>query len=230
MRSIQISHSFSIYHKCSNLGAMNPTQLSVRRATVDDLAALKIIWETMRLPADDLEKRLTEFQIAENAGGEIIGAIGIQVSRQHALLHSEGYADFSLADASRNLFWLRIQTLASNHGVFRLWTQERSPFWKSFGFQPPNAEILARLPEPWKNEFEGGWLTFQLKDEEKINAALNKELKLFMETEKLRDARILDQARILKNIVIIIGFTIGILCLVVTIYLFLRRGGISMMH
>ena len=107
----------------------------------------------MRLSPDDLEKRLTEFQVVENSDGEVVGAIGFQIIRSAALLHSEGYSDFSVADAARNLFWERIQTLASNHGIFRLWTQERSPFWKSFGFQPPNAEVLARLPDEWKNEF-----------------------------------------------------------------------------
>ena len=202
---------------------MNPTQLSVRRATVDDLAALKKIWETMRFPADDLEKRLTEFQIAENAGGEIIGAIGIHIIRQHTLLHSEGYADFSLADAARNLFWIRIQTLASNHGVFRLWTQERSPFWKSFGFQPPTAEILARLPVEWKNEFDGGWLTFQLKDEAVITAALEKEFAQFMAAEKRDTDRVAEQAHTLKTIITVIGFAIGILSFGVAIYLLIHR-------
>jgi len=209
---------------------MNPTQLSVRRATVDDLAALKKIWETMRFPADDLEKRLTEFQIAENAGGEIIGAIGIHIIRQHTLLHSEGYADFSLADAARNLFWIRIQTLASNHGVFRLWTQERSPFWKSFGFQPPTAEILARLPVEWKNEFDGGWLTFQLKDEAVITAALEKEFAQFMAAEKRDTDRVAEQAHTLKTIITVIGFAIGILSFGVAIYLLIHRLPILQTH
>jgi N-acetylglutamate synthase-like GNAT family acetyltransferase len=206
---------------------MNPTQLSVRRATVDDLAALKKIWETMRLPADDLEKRLTEFQIAENSGGEIIGAIGIQISRQHTLLHSEGYADFSLADASRNLFWIRIQMLASNHGVFRLWTQERSPFWKSFGFQPPTVEVLPRLPTEWKNEFDGGWLTFQLKDETVITAALEKEFAQFMAAEKRDTDRVAEHARTLKTILTVLGFAVGILCFGAAIYLFVRHNPFS---
>jgi N-acetylglutamate synthase-like GNAT family acetyltransferase len=206
---------------------MNPTQLSVRRATVDDLAALKKIWEAMRLPADDLEKRLTEFQIADNAGGEIIGAIGIQISRQHALLHSEGYADFSLADASRNLFWIRIQTLASNHGVFRIWTQERSPFWKSFGFQPPAAEVLPRLPTEWKNEFDGGWLTFQLKDETAISAALENEFAQFMAAEKRDTDRVAEQARTLKTIITVLGFAVGIFCFGAAIYLFVRHNPFS---
>src|SRR5208283_6075814 len=47
---------------------------------------------------DELEKRLTEFQVIVTADGQIAGAIGIQIIRQHALLHSEGYTDFSVAD------------------------------------------------------------------------------------------------------------------------------------
>lgn len=163
---------------------MNPTQLTVRRATVDDRAALKILWASMRLPSDELEKRLTEFQVVETADGEVVGAIGVQFSKQHALLHSEGYSDFGIADAARQLFWERIQTLCANLGVFRVWTQERSPFWKSFGFQPPTVEILARLPEEWKNEFTGGWLTHQLKNEEVITSALEKQFAGFMAGEK----------------------------------------------
>ncbi len=170
---------------------MSQGTLHIRRATVDDRETLRSLWVSMRLPPDELEKRLTEFQVVENSDGEVVGAIGIQFSRQHALLHSESYADFSIADAARQLFWVRIQTLAANHGSFRVWTQERSPFWKSFGFQPPNAEILARLPAEWRNEFDGGWLTFQLKNEEVIAAALEKNFTPFMAEEKLETRKVL---------------------------------------
>jgi N-acetylglutamate synthase-like GNAT family acetyltransferase len=206
-----------------NLGAMNSTQLRVRRATVDDLDALKTLWTSMRLPADELEKRLTEFQIVETDDCPLVGAVGIQIVKQHALLHGEGYADFSLADSARNLFWQRIQTLASNHGVFRLWTQERSPFWKNFGFQPVTSEILSRLPEEWKNEFEGGWLTLQLKDEARIAAVLEKEFTVFTQTEKQHNAHILEQARTLKTIVTVIGFAVGILGIGIAAYLLIHH-------
>jgi hypothetical protein len=190
---------------------------------VDDRDTLKTLWASMRLSSGELEKRLTEFQVVENSNGEVVGAIGIQFSRQHALLHSESYADFSLADAARQLFWVRIQTLAANHGVFRLWTQERSPFWKSFGFQPPNTGILARLPEEWKNEFAGGWLTFQLKNEEVIATALEKEFASFMTEEKLETRRISEKAKTINTIITIAGFAIGILGICVAIYLFVHR-------
>ena len=147
---------------------MNPGQLQIRRATVDDLPALRSLWLAAQLPADELESRLTEFQVVE-ADGVFAGALGLQILRQHARLHSEDYADFSVADAARELFWQRIQNLAANHGVFRVWTQETSPFWTRWGFQPANAETLERLPEEWKH-LEARWLTLELKNEDAIHA------------------------------------------------------------
>lgn len=202
---------------------MIPAHLHIRRATVDDLAPLKELWESMRLSPEELEKRLTEFQIVQNSEGEVVGAIGIQFSGHHALLHSEGYSDFGVADAARHLFWNRIQTLAANHGVFRIWTQERSPFWKSYGFQPPAAEVLQRLPAVWENEFEGGWLTLQLKNEEVITAALEKQFAGFMAAEKLTTARVSEKVRTFRTIVTILGFAIGFICFGIAIYLLIQR-------
>jgi len=202
---------------------MIPAHLHIRRATVDDLAPLKELWKSMRLSPEDLEKRLTEFQVVENSEDEVVGAIGIQFSGPHALLHNEGYSDFGVADAARHLFWERIQTLAANHGVFRIWTQERSPFWKSYGFQPPTAEVLERLPLIWKNEYEGGWLTLQLKDEEIITAALEKKFAGFMAAEKQSTDSISQKAQTFRTIVTILGFGIGIICIAIATYLFVQR-------
>jgi N-acetylglutamate synthase-like GNAT family acetyltransferase len=206
---------------------MTPQTLRIRRATVDDRAALNTIWAAMRLPADELEKRLTEFQVVENADGEVVGAIGIQFSKQHALLHSEGYSDFGVADAARQLFWERIQTLCANLGVFRVWTQERSPFWKSFGFQPPTAETLDRLPQEWRNEFTGGWLTLQLKNEEIITAALEKQFAGFMADEKKETDRLAEKARNLRTAITVVGFAIGIIGIIVAAYLVIHRNPFS---
>jgi N-acetylglutamate synthase-like GNAT family acetyltransferase len=201
---------------------MNPSAIRIRRATTDDFQSLKSLWNSMRLPADELEKRLTEFQVIEAADGQIIGAVGLQIIRRHALLHSEGYTDFAVADAARQLFWERIQTITAHHGVFRVWTQENSPFWVHWGFQPANAETLERLPDEWKPS-EGKWLTIQLKNEEAI-ATLEKELALFRESEKKRTAQALDQARTMTTTITIIAFVVGIVLIGVAIYLFVRRG------
>jgi N-acetylglutamate synthase-like GNAT family acetyltransferase len=202
---------------------MNPQPaLRVRRATVDDLATLRTIWLSMQLPADELEKRLKEFQVVEGADGNVLGAVGIQLSKQHALLHSEGFSDFSVADAARELFWQRFEALAANHGIFRIWTQETSPFWMHWGFQPANAEILSRLPEEWKTS-EGKWFTLELKNEEAVTAALENKFAGFMDAEKKQTARVAEKARTLKTVIAVVGFTIGILCISYAIYMLIHR-------
>ena len=205
---------------------MDSTVLRVRRATTDDREGLKALWQSMLLPADDLEKRLTEFQVVESTDGRLLGAVGIQIVRQHAWLHSEGYFDFAHADQARQLFWERVQTLASNHGVFRMWTQESSPFWSQLGFRPASAGKLSELPPEWQ-PIRGEWFVLQLKDEAAIKQALDKDFATFMSAEKRNTERTHEQARTLKNIITIIGFAIGILCLGFAAYLLVHRNSFS---
>jgi N-acetylglutamate synthase-like GNAT family acetyltransferase len=213
----------------ANLCGMNPPVLRVRRATTDDLQSLKALWRSMRLAADDLEKRLTEFQVVEDADGKLLGAVGVQIVRQHARLHSEGYLDFAHADAARELFWKRIQTLASNHGVFRLWTQENSPYWLRSGFRAADAKKLSDLPPEWR-EGGGEWFMFQLKDEEAIAKALDKDFAAFMSAERRNTERAYERARTLKIIITVIGFLIGILGFGVVGYLLVHNHPVSPGH
>lgn len=200
---------------------MTPAPIRIRRATVDDLPALMALWLAAQLPADRLKDRLTEFQVVE-ADGKFAGAIGVQIVRQHARLHSEDYADFAVADAARELIWDRIQKLAANHGVFRVWMIEDSPFWTRWGFQPANAEMLARLPEEWKN-LEGRWLTLELKNEDAITAALQNQFAGFMDAEKKSTAQVAERARQLKLFITLAGFGFFFVCVVVAGWLLLHR-------
>lgn len=206
-------------------------QLHIRRATVDDLPALRSLWTAAQLPADELENRLTEFQVVES-DGQFAGALGLQILRQYALLHSEDYADFSVADAARELFWERIQNLAANHGVFRVWTRETSPFWTRWGFQPANAELLERLPDEWKTtedrpdapkRSEGRWLTLELKNEDAIKSAFENQFAGFMDAEKKQTAQVAAQARKLKTAITVVGFAIFFICVAIAVYLLLHH-------
>lgn len=200
---------------------MNPGLLQIRRATVDDLAALKAMWLASNWPVSELENRLTEFHVVES-GGKFAGALGVQIAGQHARLYAEDYADFSVADAARKLFWERIQVIAANLSVFRLWTQETSPFWTHWGFQPANQEALARLPQQWK-KIEGRWLTLELKNEDAINDAMRNQFANFMDAEKKQTARVLGQARVLRLIIVIGGFTFFFACLAGAVIVFMHR-------
>ena len=200
---------------------MNSRLLRIRRATVDDLPALKALWTTAQLPADDLENRLTEFQVVE-AHGAFAGAVGVQITRQHLRFYAEDYTDFSVADAARELLWERIQKLAANHGVFRVWTQETSPFWTRWGFQPANLETLERLPEEWK-ALEGHWLTLELKNEDAIKTALSTQFAGFMDDEKKQTAEVAARARQIRTFFTVVFFAIGIICFALAAYLLFRH-------
>lgn len=200
---------------------MTSSEFNIRRATVEDLPALRSLWQAARLSLPERECRVTDFLIVE-AAGQFAGALGVQVSRQHARLYSEDYADFSVADPARALLWERIQKLAANLGVFRLWTQETSPFWTHWGFQPADAETLARLPSEWK-QLEGRWLTLELKNEEALNKVLQGQFAGFMDAEKRQTERLVNQARTLRLLITAAGFAIFFLSLAAAAFLFMRR-------
>jgi len=177
------------------------------------------------LQVDDLEKRLTEFQVVQAEEG-VIGGLGVQILGQNAWLHSEAYQDYTSADEVRALVMERIRALASNHGVFRLWTREKAPFWAHHGFRPatPETSTSKRLPEAWA-KLGGDWLTLQLKDEEAL-VSMEKELALFMDSERQRSQRALHHAKLIKTIATIIALIFAIFVVGAVLYLAQRNPGV----
>jgi len=194
----------------------------VRRATLDDLAQLRELWQTMTLPVADLEKRLTEFQVAEAPDGKVAGALGLQMLEGQGLLHSEAFADFSIADHLRPLLWNRVQSVATNHGLFRLWTGEQAPFWNHCGLVPANTDAPQKLPEAWRGR-SNNWLTLQLREDISPVISAEREFAKFMEAEKQRTAKAFQHARTLKFIANFIAFALAIFALAVLIYWFRRN-------
>jgi N-acetylglutamate synthase-like GNAT family acetyltransferase len=200
---------------------MNSSAYRVRRATLEDLEALTALWTCMNFPATELKNRLTEFQVAEDGGGKVVGAVGFQILQRHGLIHSEAFADFAVADNVRPLLWGRIHALAMNHGIVRLWTRENAPFWTHNGLQPADAHALDRLPQPWDRSAPG-WHTLRLKDED-VMMSLDKEFALFKEAEKQNTAETLGQARKLKLVVTTIGILMALALIAAAVYLLLTR-------
>lgn len=170
----------------------------IRRATVDDLAQLMDLWRAAQMPAEELEKRFTEFQVAEISEGQVVAAIALQVAGQEGKLHSETFGDFALSDALRPLFWERLQNLARNHMLFRIWTEESAPFWKKdAGFSHPNEALLGLLP-PSFGAAHTGWLALRLRDESSDPNMLEAQFALFRETEQAKREKLLRRAEWLK--------------------------------
>jgi hypothetical protein len=193
-----------------------------RRATLDDLTQLMALWQSARLRSEDLGKRITEFQVVEGADGKLLGAVGLQVAERQGRVHSEAFLNSGLSDSVRPLLWDRIQTVARNHGLLRLWTQEKAPFWNGCGLAPADAESMQKLPVLWRSG-PSEWLTLKLKDDLETVMSLDKEFALFMDSEKQRTARAFEQARILKLAATLISFLVLVLVLAGAFLLIKKR-------
>jgi N-acetylglutamate synthase-like GNAT family acetyltransferase len=200
---------------------MSSSSYRVRRATLDDVSQLVALWGSMHFPVDDLARRITEFQVAEGPDGKVVGAVGLQMVQKQVCIHSEAYTDFALADSLRPLLWDRLHSVASNHGMVRLWTQEQAPFWKQCGLATPDAEALEKLPAAWRGGTRS-WLTLKLREDIEEVISADHEFKLFMESERQRTERAFQQARLLKLVATVIAVMLFVLVLAGA-FLLLRR-------
>ncbi|HXG49618.1 MAG TPA: hypothetical protein VNO52_18500 [Methylomirabilota bacterium] len=202
---------------------MTSQTVQVRRATIDDLPKLVALWRLEHLPAQHLETRFKEFQVVEGAGGELLGAMGLQVAGQEGLVHSEAFARFDQADALRAQLFERIRTVAINHGLVRLWTQFSTPFWRTTPFEPAPAELLSRLP----SGFAGGsqpWLFIKLREEPPPASMLDKEFALFQEAERESTQRMLRRARIARAIAMTtVVVVFGLIAVLMIVFMRTRR-------
>ena len=201
---------------------MNPPHFVVRRATLDDIAQLTALWESMRFATEELARRVTEFQVALSAEGQLLGALGLQIAERQGLLHSEAFTDFSYADQVRPLLWERLHAVATNHGLLRVWTQESAPFWSHCGLAAPDPPALEKLPAVWRN-LPSRWLTLKLREDVEAVIAVDKEFALFMQSERQRTDRAFQQARALTLIATLIAVALLVTVLIGAFILFQKN-------
>ncbi len=194
----------------------------VRRATLDDIGALMSLWQSMHFPAEELAKRITEFQVAESAEGVVVGGVGLQIVERQGRIHSEGFTDFALADQLRPMLWERLQNLATNQGLLRVWTQETAPFWNHCGLVRAAGEVLELLPAVWR-DLRPAWLTLKLREDVEEIIKVDKEFAMFMESERARTQRVLRHGRVIKIVASLIALAIFLPVLVWVCVLVLKH-------
>lgn len=156
---------------------------TVRRATINDLAALRAIWREERFAVGELERRFTEFQVIEASDGQVIGALALQIQGNQGHIHSEAIALPEHTEAMREVLWDRLKKVAGNHGLVRLWTSAAHPHWTSAEFRAPSEVEQGKRPAQFGNVLEG-WLVLQLKEESAQAISLEQELAIFREAQK----------------------------------------------
>jgi N-acetylglutamate synthase-like GNAT family acetyltransferase len=175
---------------------MKAADFQIRRATLDDLPALRGLWQKSQIQPMDLEKRFTEMQVAESPDGQLAGAIGLKIERMHAQVHSEIISDPTHTAALRDAFWQRLQILARNHGLFRLWTDSKDPYWSALGFRAPTEKEKEKMPASFG---AGEMTTFPLKEETAEGLSVEKEFELFTQTQKMETERLMQQAQTFRK-------------------------------
>ena len=167
-----------------------------RRATLDDLPALRGLWQTAMLPIHDLEKHLTEFQIAEGLDGRLMGALGFQIEGKDARIYYEAYTHSDSEALVKPQLWNRLKLMASNGGVHRVWTQEKSPYWAECGFDSASADDLECLPSRFKRA-GGPWKLLALRDEV-AERRIEEEIGMFQAAHEEDQSRLEWQTKLIK--------------------------------
>ena len=201
---------------------MSSPKYRVRRATLDDLRPLAALWGTMNFAVDELARRITDFQVVESAQGVLLGATGLAVAERQGRVHSEAFTDFSLADTLRPLVWDRLQAVALNQGLLRLWTREQAPFWSHCGLVKAEAEALEKLPAPWRG-LPSAWRTLKLRDDLDAIITADNQFAVFVESERRQTARTLQRAKLLKSVATFLAFSFLALALGAVFHLLWRN-------
>ncbi|MCP5523648.1 MAG: hypothetical protein H7A46_19080 [Verrucomicrobiales bacterium] len=196
------------------------SQNTVRRATLDDLAVLRGLWSTARLPVFEMEPRLTQFQMAFRPDDTAMGAIGLQVVGWHGLLHSPCFYSAAEEAVALPLLWEHLQQIAGSKGLARIWMAgPLGGFWQETGFKPANPAELNRLPPSFKLPTgQARWWTLALRDDAAIAQALEHEFTKLREEGKVDTERLRNQAMLWRGI----GWLMVVLILVGAIWLALR--------
>jgi N-acetylglutamate synthase-like GNAT family acetyltransferase len=180
--------------------------LSARRATVEDLPALQALWQQAGLPWLELERFVTEFQVVPAEGeGVLLAAIGLLVEENDALLHTEAIADPALADELRATLWRRVQIVARNQGVYRIWTQEDADYWRFSGFVKPSPAAVAETAATFVDK-SADWQVCDLIDPDKAQQLVNEQMAIW-EAKRMQESEAL-QGRIQSFRRFALGFAI----------------------
>lgn len=184
--------------------AMTPPSYQMRRATIEDLDRLRSLWSQAAGTNSALDRSLTEFQVAEALDGTLLACIGLQLEAQQGRIHTPCFRTPECRAELEKALWERVQSVARNHGLWRLWTQDPSPFWRAHGFQEADPNALEKLPPRFGRQ-DGGWSTLQLRDEVSPEMSFEHEFEMFKQSQQEWTQRTLRQARVLRVLAIMVA-------------------------
>jgi len=200
---------------------MSVAGFKIRRVHVGDLNELRAVWRAAGVYSLELEKRFTEFQVIINDKAAIVAAFAVNAQGKEAHIHTESYAPDAPKDEIRELIWKRVQTLAENRGLVRLWAEDQA-FWKRHGFTKPKEKALKKGIELFGSTMERR-LTLQLREEEDLHKLAEAQFELFQQSAQAEREKILSQGNLYKNIAMAVAALVVLGGLIGTAFFLISR-------
>jgi len=202
---------------------MEPSQWTARRATLEDLPALETLWQRCGLPWEQLEKFFTEFQVIAGEDSAVHAALGLLVEGSDGLVHTEAIPPSDIdPDELRAVLWRRVQIVARNQGVQRLWTQEDAPYWVASGFSAPTPAIRTEVHASFLDA-DPGWKIFQLVDPDKASRLVQEQLAIWQASREQESGEFLNTISTVRNAAFLITGVIIAILMGMALYIFVRR-------
>jgi N-acetylglutamate synthase-like GNAT family acetyltransferase len=204
---------------------VEPPALSARRATVEDLPALQALWQQAGLPWLELERYVTEFQVVPaEVDGTLLGAVGLLVEGNDALLHTEAVAvtGAEQADELRATLWRRVQIVARNQGVQRLWTQEDADYWQASGFSKAAPATVAGATATFVDK-SAEWRICELIDPDKAKHLVDEQMAIWQAARAQEAEALQDTIRVFRTTAFGVAIMVTLVALGMLFYIGMRR-------
>lgn len=193
---------------------MDPSAFSARRATLDDLPLLQALWQEAGLPGEELEKFLAEFQVVADEDGSLLAAIGLLVEGSHGLLHTEAIAAAAAdqADEMRAALWRRLQIVARNQGLHRIWTQEDGEFWRGVFTLADSGTVTEAGTTFLTADPTAAWFQHELLDPAKAKQLVNEQMAIWAATREQEREQFRNKTRVFMWIAMTVAFAVLAMC------------------
>lgn len=202
---------------------MESPALAARRATLEDLPALQALWQRAGLPWEELERFLTEFQVVPGEEeGVLLAGLGLMVEGNDALLHSEALATEENDDELRAALWRRLQIVARNQGIHRLWTQEDADYWRASGFVAASPAAVAGATAAFVDKSAAWWLC-ELIDPEKAKRLTTEQMAIWQASRAQEAEELQTKIRTFRNLALLLAAAVVAVMVGMVFFVLLRR-------
>lgn len=193
-----------------------------RRANVEDLPALQALWQHADLPWDQLDRFVTEFLVVPGTtDGTLLAAIGLQIDGQEALMHSEALLPQEDPESLRQALWQRLQIVARNHGVTRIWTLEDDPFWQGV-FSRADLSAVQQLKAAFADP-GASWWTFQLVDPAKAQRLIDERIAVWEAARQSDKTELAATIQKFQKFAYVVFGLVLVMMVVMVLYVVVRR-------